>query len=112
MIASTYYSSRMAALFTRFDFKAIKTNKKWTSPQFAIHHAIGYGSKEDQNRHTVAFNSLDKGYAEAGLLANSLLVFSRIGLGIGGFYHYAGGVISPKVGNNITAKFSVNISLF
>lgn len=108
MIASTYYSSRMAALFTRFDFKAIKTNQKWTKPQFAIHHAIGYGSKEDSNRHSIGFHSLDKGYAEAGLLANSLIVLSRVGFGIGGFYHYAGGVISPKVENNITAKFSVN----
>jgi hypothetical protein len=63
-------------------------------------------------RHSIAFNSLDKGYAETGLLANSLLIFSRVGFGIGGFYHYAGGVISPKVENNITAKFSINISLF
>ena len=112
MIASTYYSSKMAALFTRFDFKAIKTKVKWTKPQFAIHHAVGYGSKEDAGRHSIAFNSLDKGYAEAGLLANNLIILSRIGFGIGGFYHYAGGVISPKVENNITAKFTLNISLF
>jgi hypothetical protein len=112
MIASTYYSSKMTALFTRFDFKAIKTNKKWTAPQFAIHHALGYGSKEDQSRHSIAFNSLDKGYAETGLLANNLLILNRIGFGIGGFYHYAGGVISPKVENNLTAKFSLNIMLF
>lgn len=112
MTASTYFSSRMAALFTRFDFKAIKTNKKWTKPQFAIHHAVGYGSKEDQSRHSIPFNSLDKGYAETGLLANSLLIFNRIGFGIGGFYHYAGGVISPKVEDNIMAKFSLNIALF
>ncbi|WP_343606315.1 DUF5686 family protein [Fluviicola sp.] len=108
MIASTYYSSRMAALFTRFDFKAIKTGKKWTKPQFSIHHAIGYGSKEDPSRHSIAFHSLDKGYAEAGALANSVIILNRIGFGIGGFYHYAGGVISPKVADNITAKFSIN----
>ena len=112
MIASTYYSSRMTALFTRFDFKAIKTNKKWTQPQFAVHHAIGYGSKEDASRHSIAFNSLDKGYAEAGLIANSLIVLNRIGFGIGGFYHYAGGVISPKVEKNLMAKFTLNINLF
>lgn len=112
MIAATYYSSRMTALFTRFDFKAIKTNKKWTRPQFAIHHAIGYGSKEDMSRHSIAFNSLDKGYAETGLLANSVLIFNQIGFGIGGFYHYAGGVISPKVEDNITAKFTLSIALF
>lgn len=110
MIASTYYSSKMTALFTRFDFKAIKTNKKWTRPQFAIHHAIGYGSKEDAARHSIVFNSLNKGYAEAGLLANNLIILNRIGFGIGGFYHYAGGVISPKVENNITAKFSINFA--
>jgi hypothetical protein len=112
MIASTYYSSRMTALFTRFDFKSIKTNKNWTAPQFAIHHALGYGSKEDASRHSIAFNSLDKGYAEAGLLANDLLILSRIGFGIGGFYHYAGGVISPKVENNLMAKFSLTFHLF
>lgn len=111
MIASTYYSSKMAALFTRFDFKAIKTNKKWTKPQFSIHHAIGYGSKEDPSRHSIVFQSLDKGYAEAGALANSLIILNRIGFGIGGFYHYAGGAISPHVGDNITAKFSINLML-
>ena len=112
MIASTYYSPQMAALFTRFDFKPIKTGKKWTAPQFAVHHAMGYGSKDDQSRHSISYNSLDKGYAEAGLLANNLIVLSRIGFGIGGFYHYAGGVISPKVEDNIMAKFSLNILLF
>lgn len=112
MMASSYYSSRMGALFTRFDFKPLKTNKKWTAPQFAIHHAIGYGSKEDASRHSIAFNSLDKGYAEAGALVNNVLILNNIGFGIGGFYHYAGGVISPKVENNLMAKFSLTIRLF
>jgi hypothetical protein len=107
MIASTYYSSRMAALFTRFDFKAIKTGKKWTRPQFAIHHALGYGNDEDNSRHSIQFSSLNKGYAEAGLLANSIIILRGIGFGIGGFYHYAGGIISPKVEDNITAKFTL-----
>ncbi|MNK09750.1 hypothetical protein D3C87_277250 [compost metagenome] len=112
MMAGTYYSSRMTALFTRFDFKAFKTKLKWTKPQFAVHHAIGYGSKEDAGRHSITFNSLDKGYAEAGLMVNSLLVSSRIGIGIGGFYHYAGGVISPKVEDNLMVKFTLNFMLF
>ena len=77
-----------------------------------MHHAIGYGSKEDYGRHSIAFNSLDKGYAEAGLLANNLLVLNGVGFGIGGFYHYAGGVISPQVENNLTAKFTMSIALF
>lgn len=112
MMPSTYYATQLTSAFTRFDFKAFKTKVKWTKPQIAVHHAIGYGISDNGSRHSIGFQSMNKGYAEAGLLVNNLLQVRFLGLGIGGFYHYAGGTISPYFKNNILAKFSLTIKLF
>lgn len=111
MLPSTYYATHLATAFTRFDFKTIPTKFKWFKPQFSIHHAIGYGINDVKTKHSIGFASMNKGYAEAGLLVNDLLVAKFMGIGLGGFYHYAGGIISPKVQNNLWAKFSVTFHL-
>ncbi len=113
MLPSTYYATQLTTAFTRFDFKAFKTKVKWTKPQIAIHHGIGYGlSDKNTTNHSIGYLTMNKGYAETGLLVNDLLKVRFLGLGIGGFYHYAGGLISPYVKNNILVKFSMTIKLF
>lgn len=111
MRPSTYYATKLATLFTRFDFKAIKTKVKWTKPQFALHHGIGYGLGDDMSRHSISYLSMDKGYAEAGLLVNNVLVLNILGFGVGGFYHYAGGMMTPYVKDHLVGKFSLTIQL-
>ena len=72
----------------RFTFKKMKTNVKWTSPQFTLHHAIGFGMFDQTSLHNVTFQSFSKGYYEGGVLINNLLNISTTGLGIGCFYNY------------------------
>jgi hypothetical protein len=110
MPASSYYSKSLGAAFIRFEFKELKTNKKWTAPQFGIHHGYGIGDKPDFANHTIPYYSLEKGYAEAGAYVHSLIVLNSIGFGVGGFYHYYGN-ISPYFKDNFTAKVCLKIRL-
>lgn len=112
MIPNAFYNRQQVSVFTRFTFKALKTNLKWTTPQFAIHHAMGTGSFTGKEMHTVStidpnkgFRSMDKGYYEAGLLVDKLLNVNTMGLGIGAFYNY-GYYASPYAEKNVTVKLS------
>lgn len=113
MLPSSFFNREAVALFTRFAFKPMKTSLKWTKPQFSIHHAMGTGSFDRKEQHTVnvndasaGFSSMDRGYYEAGLIADKLLVLNNSGFGIGCFYNY-GAYASPYVKNNVTLKLSL-----
>ena len=103
---SVFYNTTMASNFMRFTFKKMKTNKKWTSPQFILHHAIGFGSFDQKSTHNIAFQSFSKGYFEGGVLINNVLNISTTGLGIGCFYNYG-----AYASTNALANFMFKIGL-
>lgn len=106
----TFFNDRQAAFFTRYTFPEIRTKAKWNEPQFAVHHAIGYGDFKDRSEHNQAFQSMEKGYYEAGLLLNGMLTFSTYRIGLGVFYHY-GYYSDTDALNNIVPKISLTFGL-
>jgi hypothetical protein len=116
MLPSSFFNREQVSLFTRFTFKAIKTNLKWTEPQFSVHHAMGTGTFDRKEQHTVdvndsaaSFKSMEKGYYEAGLIVDKLLISQFSGLGLGVFYNY-GAYASPYAEKNLTVKISLALA--
>lgn len=110
MIPSEFFHTKQAALFTRFDFNAIKTKAKWNEPQLCIHHGIGYGEMNLKEQHSVTFNSMDKGFFEGGLILNNVLVSGFNGIGIAVFYRY-GDYSDANWKKNIMPKISISFNL-
>jgi Family of unknown function (DUF5686) len=123
MKPSMFYSKEHVSIFTRFTFKPIKTGKKWTSPQFGIHHAMGTGSFDRKEEHQIAgfvnetpglvqlpFYSMDKGYYEVGIIADKLINLNTTGFGLGIFYNY-GAYSVPQFDKNLTVKVSLSFVL-
>lgn len=104
--ASSFYNTTMASSFMRFSFKKMKTNKKWTSPQIILHHAVGIGTFDQKSLHNVAFQSFSKGYYEGGFLINNVLNIATTGLGIGCFYNY-GAYSSVHAQDNFMVKIGL-----
>jgi len=115
MTPSTFYNRQQASVFTRFYFIPFKTNKKWTTPQIVLHHAMGTGSFDQKSEHLVpgnpggTFQSMDKGYYEGGVLIDKLLNIGYVGFGIGAFYNY-GYYSAPKAEDNITLKIGISLN--
>jgi hypothetical protein len=84
----SFFTTEQVSVYTRFMFRAIKTKAKWNEPQFGLHHAFGYGRFENRAEHAWTFETMDKGYYEAGLIFNGMLVSSNLSIGLGGFYRY------------------------
>lgn len=106
---SGYFFKEHVALFTRFDFNEWKKNKKFR-PQIAFHHAVGFGSpvslaSVDWNQ---PVQDLRKGYFEAGVLFNKLLMDQ---FGVGFFYNY-GPYSQPDALKNVTIKLTLQPKLF
>lgn len=110
ILPSAFYATQQAAVFTRFTFKALKTGMKWTTPQLVLHHAMGTGSFDRAQDHTVVFRTMNKGYYEGGLLLNKLLNIGSTGFGIGGFYNY-GAYASSNWKDNVTLKIGLTVGL-
>jgi hypothetical protein len=115
MLPSSFFNREQVSVFTRFTFKAMKTNLKWTTPQFSVHHAMGTGTFDRKEQHIVntedlsaGFKSMNKGYYEAGVIADKLLIYNTSGFGVGCFYNY-GPYATPYVKNNFTLKLSLTL---
>ncbi|MCE2681540.1 MAG: DUF5686 family protein [Flavobacteriia bacterium] len=110
MMPSEFYQQRQAALYTRLTFYSIKTGKKWTQPQFALHHAVGYGDMPNTNHHSTSFKTMDKGFFEGGLIINSLITSNVSGIGIGVFYRY-GAYANSDWKMNLVPKITATIKM-
>lgn len=104
-----YFFKEHVALFTRFDFNQWKKYKKFR-PQISVHHAIGFGTAFQNG--TGVWNQpvqdLSKGYFEAGILFNQILMKSY---GLGVFYNY-GPYSQPDALKNFTLKLTLKPSFF
>ncbi len=110
MMPSEFYQQRQAALFTRLTFYSIKTGKKWTQPQFALHHAVGYGDMSHKEYHSTTFKTMDKGFFEGGLIINNLITSNVSGIGIGMFYRY-GAYANSDWKMNLVPKITATIKM-
>lgn len=110
ILAGSVYCTEQVALFTRFKFRAFHTKAKWNEPGFTLHHALGYGNFKGREEHNTAFQSMDKGVFEAGLILDGILTNNFYGIGLGGFYKY-GYYADPIWYKNIVPKITLSINL-
>lgn len=110
MEPSRFYQTQQVALYSRLNIQSFKTKAKWNEPSISLHQAIGYGEYVGKERHSYAFESMDKGYFESGLILNGVLVsgFAQVGAGV--FYRY-GSYANNNWKNNIMPKFSIGVML-
>jgi hypothetical protein len=115
MRPSAFYNRQQVSVFTRFFFTPLKTKLDWTKPQLVLHHAMGTGSYENREQHTVPtnpggnFRTMSKGYYETGILLDKLLLSGFSGFGIGGFYNY-GFYSDADWKKNITLKIGISFT--
>jgi len=109
MFANNIYLSDQVALFTRFNFNAIKSWSKKFQPQVSIHHAIGFGQRVDTTPHLglTEIRGMEKGYYEAGILFNNLILKN---FGVGAFYNY-GPYSNTDAMKNVFIKLTMKVGL-
>ncbi|PHR20662.1 MAG: hypothetical protein COA38_19325 [Fluviicola sp.] len=110
MLSGSFYTTDQVSLFTRFMFRPIVTKAKWNQPRFGLHHAIGFGKFNNREDHQWTFETMDKGYYEAGLIFDGMLTTSTISIGLGAFYRY-GHYSSSDWKQNIVPKVVFSLAI-
>lgn len=106
MFFSEFFSTRLASLHIKHHLAPFKISNTFRPEMVLIsRHAIGNFS--NQNRHMgIEFNTLNKGYSEAGLELNKLFW----GFGLSFAYRY-GAYHLPVFEDNIAFKFTFNLKI-
>jgi len=104
--ANEFYHKQAVAFFTRFFFNAKHTRAKWNEPQIGLHYAYGIGSFSNKEAHNFDFRSMDKGFHEAGVFLNGILVSGNTSLGLGAFSRF-GYYADPDWKKNIVPKIVI-----
>ncbi|MDG1331830.1 MAG: DUF5686 family protein [Crocinitomicaceae bacterium] len=110
MLAGSFYTTEQANIFTRFMFRPIRTKAKWNEPRFGLHHAIGFGNFTNREDHQWTFETMDKGFYEAGIILEGILTQNATSIGLGGFYRY-GYYSNADWKKNIVPKIVVSFVL-
>jgi hypothetical protein len=101
-----FYHQQQVNVFLRYIWNAQRTKAKWNEPQFGLHYAFGYGTMPNQSLHSMTFNTMTKGFHEAGLLLNGLFVSGKSSMGIGVFTRFGAYVNTGDWKTNIYPKLS------
>lgn len=106
MFFSEFFSTRLASLHIKHSFAPFKFSNTFRPEMVLIsRHAIGDFSHQD--RHLgIDFNTLNKGYSEAGLELNKIFW----GFGLSFAYRY-GAYHLPNLEDNIAFKFTFNLQI-
>lgn len=110
MLSGSFYTTEQVNVFTRFMFRAIKTKAKWNEPRFGVHHAIGFGNFTNRQDHQWTFETMDKGFYEAGFIFDGMLTSSFTSIGLGAFYRY-GYYADTDWKQNIVPKLILSFNL-
>lgn len=109
-----FLNSEYAAIFVQHDFGKLLYQGKKFKPGLIISTAYGIGSLNNTTKHTgLTIKTMEKGYAESGLIVNDLFVLKsslyNMGLGLGAFYRY-GPYKNVSEKNNLALKLNFSIS--
>ncbi len=109
-----FLNSEYAAIFVQHDFGKLLYQGKNFKPGFIVSTAYGIGSLNNTIKHAgMAIKTMEKGYAESGLIINDLLVLKsnlyNTGLGFGAFYRY-GPYKNVLEKDNLAFKLNFSIS--
>lgn len=106
MFFNEFFSDRFATLQLKHYFKSYRISRHM-QPQMVLISRFALGDMHHVERHqNIDFNTLNKGYYEAGLEINQIL----FGFGLSFAYRY-GPYHLPKFEDNVAVKFTFNISL-
>jgi len=112
-----FISDRYASLFLQHNFGRLTGNKsRLFRPELSVVHNMGIGSLNKPANHTgIAFNTMEKGFYESGIVVSNIFRISYVdlvyfGFGVGGFYRY-GNYSLPNSSDNAVFKLVFNISL-
>ena len=103
---SEFYHQQQVNVFLRYIWNAQRTKAKWNEPQFGVHYAFGYGSMSNQVAHNLSFQTMDKGFHEAGLLFNGLYVSGKSSMGFGLFTRFGAYANTGDWKTNVYPKLS------
>ncbi|MCX8487301.1 MAG: DUF5686 family protein, partial [Crocinitomicaceae bacterium] len=101
-----FYHQQQVNVFLRYIWNAQRTKAKWNEPQFGVHYAFGYGTMSNQSLHNMSFNTMSKGFHEAGLLFNGLFVSGKSSMGIGVFTRFGAYANTGNWKTNVYPKLS------
>ena len=111
MRINEFLSDRFLSLFWEHNFGKLLFNYKYFSPDIALENNFGIGNLSSAFRHkNLAFNTMEKGYFESGLMLKGLLRSGLANIGFGVFYRY-GPYALPRIKDNIAYKLAVEWSL-
>jgi hypothetical protein len=106
MFFNEFFSDRFATLQLKHFIRPFKITAHYR-PQLVLISRFALGDMRSIEQHqNISFNTLTKGYSEAGFEINKLL----FGFGLSFAYRY-GAYHLPKIGDNIAFKFTFNVSL-
>jgi len=106
MFFSEFFSTRLASLHMKHKFSPFKISNT-LRPELVLISRHAIGDFINQNRHLgIDFNTLEKGYSEAGLELNKIFW----GFGLSFAYRY-GAYHLPTFEDNIAFKFTFNLKL-
>ena len=109
-----FLSDRYFSIFFRQDFGTLLFKTKWLQPSISLEHNFSIGSLSAmQQPDNIPFNTLEKGYAEAGLIIDNLIRlnyfnFAYLGFGGGVYYRYGAYHLPGGVGENMAFRLSVS----
>lgn len=114
MRMNEFLNSEYLAIFVQHDFGKLLYQGKNFKPGLALTSAYGIGRLNNQVQHVgISFNSMDKGYAESGILLSDLFVMKsnlyNMGLGFGTYYRY-GAYKNVLEKDNLAFKLNFTIS--
>lgn len=110
-----FISDRFVHFFFRHNFGTILFRTKKFRPEVSIQHNIAFGQLRNRAIHSgVDFKTMERGYFEAGLVLDNLLLinyfnFAYIGLGGGVYYRY-GPYALPKTSENFAFRMSLSFT--
>ncbi|MBT8274061.1 MAG: hypothetical protein KJO77_09655 [Bacteroidia bacterium] len=106
MYFNEFFSDRFVTLQIKHRFDPFEISP-WFKPQLVLISRMALGNMDNIERHQgISFNTLNKGFTESGIELNQLVY----GFGLSFAYRY-GAYHLPKFEDNISFKFTFNISL-
>lgn len=106
MYFNEFFSDRFTTLQIKHFIKPFKISERYR-PQLVLISRFAIGDMSNIDRHqNIEFNTLSKGYSEAGMELNKLL----FGFGLSFAYRY-GGYHLPSFADNLALKFTFNVNL-
>ena len=89
MRMNEFLSDEFVNLFLRHDFKSLLFKSKHFQPKLGIVTSFGYGRlKHNSGHNNIEYKTMEKGYAESGILINNIFKQNFSSLGIGVYYRW------------------------